>query len=294
MDKAKHKRSAKLLVLEDQEDDNLPILPIGPWAEDKLRVLSNYCNMFTSSMAGKWGGVNYIDLFAGPGLGRIEGTNRIVKGSPLLALSTKVSFDSLVFCEKLPEFSDALSIRCQRIKPDANAQVLRGDCNVLISDVISAASQLRAGSKALTFCFVDPFSLRLEFETIRSLVGRIGKIDFLFLLALDMDGRRNERVYVDAVSPIVDSLLADKGWRDKWESAKRLGTRFQSFVASSFAEQMFELGYYMPPEWVMMEFKDQARNVPLYHLAFFSKNPLGYKFWNECRKYGRGQQSLGL
>lgn len=38
--------------------------------------------------------------------------------------------------------------------------------------------------------------------------------------------------------------------------------------------------------------RSNEKNLPLYHLAFFSKHPRGYEFWNQVLKYGTDQLSL--
>lgn len=246
-------------------------------------------------MKGKWGGgINYIDLFAGPGLGRIAGTFRIVKGSPLLALDTEVPFDLHVFCDNEPRCISALKKRVLLAHPMAAVTYVEGDSNDSLQEIVSCIPKPTQNSKPLSFCFVDPFSLRLQFRTFERLSEHCGKIDFLVLLALGMDAGRNEGIYVDGTSSIVDDLLDDPTWRERWRKAQRAGTPFGRFVSESFSKRMFHLGYKRPADWGTMEFRSDEKNLPLYHLAFFSKDPLGYKFWNECRKYSRPQQSLGI
>jgi hypothetical protein len=42
----------------------------------------------------------------------------------------------------------------------------------------------------------------------------------------------------------------------------------------------------------MKEIRSNEKNLPLYHLAFFSKHPRGYQFWDQVLKYGTDQLSL--
>ena len=40
------------------------------------------------------------------------------------------------------------------------------------------------------------------------------------------------------------------------------------------------------------KFATEPQNLPLYHLAFFSKHPRGYQFWKEACTYGTDQLTL--
>jgi hypothetical protein len=65
-------------------------------------------------------------------------------------------------------------------------------------------------------------------------------------------------------------------------------------VAEEFATKMFSLGYLHPPDWEMKQITTGDKTVPLYHLAFFSRHELGYKFWKQALKYRSKQGSLDL
>ena len=83
-------------------DDGLITEEIGYWGLEKYRLLHLYAQLFSASMKRKWECRVYIDLFAGCGRSRVKGTNRIVAGSPLVALEVDPTFDRYVFCEKDP------------------------------------------------------------------------------------------------------------------------------------------------------------------------------------------------
>jgi hypothetical protein len=68
------------------EDDGLPCSDVGAWAEDKYTLVALYDRLFSTGMKNKWATHVYIDLYSGPGFVRVRGTNRMIVGSPLLAL----------------------------------------------------------------------------------------------------------------------------------------------------------------------------------------------------------------
>ena len=46
-------------------DDGLPKTEVGPWAEDKYRIVALYDELFSTGMRKKWETRVYIDLYAG-------------------------------------------------------------------------------------------------------------------------------------------------------------------------------------------------------------------------------------
>jgi hypothetical protein len=126
-------------------------------------------------------------------------------------------------------------------------------------------------------CFVDPFDLQLRFATIRSLAHL--RIDFLVLLMLGVDGRRNFARYLsDETSTRIGDLIDCPDWRSEY----RAGGNVIHFILRKFDEAMQALGY--------LSATDQAHSIKIvgmgvlqYVLAFYSKNTLGKHFWRETR-----------
>ena len=86
--------------LEYLDDDELLTPEVGPWAEEKYKYVSYYNKLFSTSMKDRWDCRTYIDLFAGAGRSRIRRTNKILAGSPLLALGVPDQYDKYIFCER--------------------------------------------------------------------------------------------------------------------------------------------------------------------------------------------------
>jgi hypothetical protein len=89
----------------------------------------------------------------------------------------------------------------------------------------------------------------------------------------------------------VDELLGDSNWRGRWESQRLPGSSFPRFLAEEFVARMVAIGYGSESKRTMEEVRSD-RNLPLYHLVFFSRHRLGYKFWKEARKYHSDQSEL--
>lgn len=275
-------------VLPTPIEDGLYTPEVGPWSEDKYRIVSLYDTMFSTGMKGKWSKRVYIDLYAGAGQVRIEGTKKLFYGSPLLALQTKDPFDKYIFCEADPAKFAALEARTRRVAPLADVSLIPGDCDSSLPAILAAIPQHSKQQSVLNFCFVDPFGINIDFSTIQALASRF--TDFLVLLAIYMDANRNWKNYVDDESAKVDKFLGDASWRTKWKVAEQEGRRFPAFLAESFAMRMQSLGYLPPPQ--RKTIRSDSKNLKLYDLVLFSKNQRAYAFWDEVLEYSTDQRGL--
>ena len=142
------------------EDDGLYITEVGEWSKDKHFFLHKYINAFTTAMKNKpWSGIHYIDLFAGAGIERLKESQKLDWGSPLIAAQAENPFSSLHLCELDKMKFEALNNRV--IRCHSNAQILNGDANEEVSNIISEIS-----NRSLSLAFLDPFGLHLVFLTL--------------------------------------------------------------------------------------------------------------------------------
>ena len=273
--------------------DGLKYQDAGSWAETKYRLIALYDKLFSSGMKYKWDKRVYIDLYAGAGIASIKETGQLVYGSPLLALLTDDPFDKYIFCEADEEKLNALEQRTKKLSPNADVTFIRGDCNEHISEILKAIPAASSTCKVLSLCFVDPNDLGIKFGTIQALSAKF--MDFLVLLALNMDANRNYSNYLNPVSSKVAEFLCDDDWRTKWQASQSLvqrPPRFPDFLAERFAERMKDLKYLQSPRMKEVRLKVGHKNVLLYHLAIFSKNERAYSFWDEVLKYSTDQMGL--
>jgi three-Cys-motif partner protein len=272
------------------DEDGLVCPEVGRWAEDKYRLVSLYDELFTTGMKNKWGKRVYIDLYAGAGYSRIQGTSTVLKGSPILALAVQQPFDKYIFCEEDSELLAALQTRAKRAASNADVEYVAGDCDAEIDRICSLVPRPSAGNTVLSLCFVDPFDFGIKFGSLRKLSAFF--MDFLVLLAVGMDANRNYDHYVDGNSTKIDEALGNSDWRERW---KQLGARrkeFRHFLASEFARSMESLDYLHQELDQMKLVRSDEKNLPLYYLALFSRHETGYKFWKDVLKYGTDQPSF--
>jgi len=184
----------------------------------------------------------------------------------------------------------ALQERTRRIAPAADVTFIPGDCNVQVHKICKQIPAASKDHKVLGLCFVDPFDLGIKFETLKTLSGNY--LDFVCLLALHMDANRNISTYVGEQSSKIDEFLGTTTWRTCWSSEQAAGKSFPKFLAEQFVQQMKSLGYIAPPLHTMKEVRSGERNLPLYHLALFSRSALAYEYWEQVLKYSTDQLSM--
>jgi three-Cys-motif partner protein len=266
------------------EDDGLCIPAVGPWTEDKFDLIRLYCQIFSTAMKKRTR--VYIDLYAGSGLCRIESRSQVLLGSPLIALSVDAPFDRYIFSESNPERFSALQTRVAGAFSDKRTHLIEGGFEEHVEEICAAIPD-----NALVLCFVDPFDCNFDFRGLEKISESAKGVDFVCLLALQMDAKRNVQHYLQPNSK-VDRMLGNITWRDRWNARSNPREDFAKFLAKEFADSMLGIGYLQTHLHQMKEVKTHDKNVPLYYLAMFSKHPTAFKLWEEVLKYSNPQRSL--
>jgi three-Cys-motif partner protein len=263
--------------------------PVGAWSEKKYSLMGGYCEIFNAGIKNKFTNRVYVDLFAGAGYAPIKGKNKILKSSALISLSIPTPFTKYIFCEMDSEKINALETRARREHPEKDMVFILGDSNITIDAVIKEIHQL--GASTISFAFVDPFSLNLHFNTIKKL-SQVGRIDFLILLALMMNANRNLHNFILDESRVIDLYIDKHNWRGPFLKGDARKEDFIKFLADTYDQNMLNLGYQVKNEGLKPKVDADEFNLSLYYLAFYSKNSLGNKFFQEIQKYHINQQRL--
>lgn len=272
-------------------DDGLITPEVREWSLEKYRLVGSYCDIFTNGMKNKWNQLVYIDLFAGAGYAKVKEKKRIYLNSALIAMSIPSPFTKYILCEKDDEKFEALSKRVKRDFGHLNYELIKGDSNLNIAEVVKAIPSYGKGNTLLPFCFVDPYSLNLNFSTIRSLAN--GLMDFLILQALHMDANRNFDNYLNEESTRIAEYLGVSNWRDLFEKDGVIYRKnFVKFLADQYSEQMNTLGYVKTK--CTHQIKSNVKNLPLYYLSFYSKNARGVDFFKKVQQRVKSQLSMDL
>jgi len=273
------------------EPDEFIIPQVRAWSLEKYKLIGGYCDIFTNGMKNKWDQLVYIDLFAGAGFSKIIETQEVVYSSSLIAMSIPNHFTKYILCEENKEKFHALVERVARLFPALDVTFINGDSNEIIEKVYKAIPAFSKGNTVLSFCFSDPYSLNLHFNTIKKLGSKIA-IDFLILQALHMDANRNFSKYLNEENEKISLYLGNVNWRHDFEANNEYNTNFVKFLADQYLKNMVALNYV--PEHNMHQIRSNDRNLPLYYLAFYSKHPRGIEFYKKVHKYLNPELELGI
>ena len=254
---------------------------------EKIRLHNRYSSIFATAMRTKWDNLGYIGLYAGAGHARVADTGEVVETSALAVLRQPHPFTDYVYVDANPLCAQALETRAQAVQGAARVTILPADVNTSAEAVKRALPRFSKSRTLLSFCFVDPFTLELQFSTIRALSTL--QMDFLVLLMLGVDGRRNFQSYLsNPASTRIDELIDCPTWRAEYTH----GRNVIHFLVNKFDAAMQGLGYLSAAQDVH-PVKIAGMGVLQYVLAYYSKNELGLKFWRETRSSLSSQLSLG-
>lgn len=277
------------------DDDGHYLPEIGGHSLEKIRRHNYYASLFTTAMAGKWKHLAYVGLYAGAGKARIKRTGEIVDTSALAVLRQPVPFTKYVFVDSDPRCIKALETRIARLESEPDVTLIRAAVNDSVDKVMDALPTFDAskGEGLLTLCFVDPFRADLDFEVIRRLSRY--KIDFLVMLPLGFDLRRNLRRYLeDEEDERVGRMIDAPDWRAEWRRKNWPDRKFVRFVLEKFDEAMQRLGF-RPREWKdTVSIKATGMGVYLYSLALYTRHPIAEKFWKTTIAGTSLQTDLGI
>jgi three-Cys-motif partner protein len=283
---------------------NLYLLPVedglltresGRWAEEKLDYLKRYIDVFATSMRKKWRKRNYIDLFAGPGKCKCRETNKVLLGSPILAITANYPFTNYIFVDSNKENTDALNKRIQASNQILNSRILNDNANEVINNIVDNY----ISDDSLNLAFLDPEGLELCWRTVEKLSRK--RVDMIIHYPQMGITRYMPNAVTSKENTSIDYFFGDRKWRDIYRKYK---SNEQIFIHRKlmdyYMKKLRQLGYQdtqFDKDLGIQIFTEPSmknvRNAPLYRLIFASKNKLGKKFWGEITKRDvHGQKRL--
>ncbi len=219
-----------------------------------------------------------MDLFAGPGRGRVGRTGAIVDGSPLIAAQhTGAPFTKLICADLKDDNVRALEGRLTTLSRPA--AFFEGDCNVRIDEIVAEIPP-----HGLNVALLDPYGLSpLRFETIGKLAS-IKRMDIVLHFPT-MDIKRNfERNFNDE-TPYITQFLGTEEWKKKVQRPQDA-----VHLIDLLRERLGAFGY-TQDNIRSLEIKENGRIF--YHLMFLTKQPLGNKIWESiARTDAKGQKGF--
>jgi three-Cys-motif partner protein len=164
--------------------DGLLVRGVKPHSAEKSILVSRSIDTVSFAMGGKWfarkHGLEYVELYSGPGRLLNEHTGHELLGSPLQALAVAKPFSRYVFSDFSEDCVEALS---RRVGSRAGVTVLQGDANDRAHlDRVAALLNPRA----LLIAYLDPARPQdLHWSTIDYLANNFGFIDLIINLPVN-------------------------------------------------------------------------------------------------------------
>lgn len=269
-----------MMKLPAPPDDGLETPEVGEWARDKHHFLLRYIDAFTTAMRNKrWTGLHYIDLFAGAGIAKLKKSGTLDWGSPLIAAQARYPFDKLHLCEeKLASFR-ALESRLAPIVPRERFQLLMGDANEKVHEIVADIP-----ARTLSLAFLDPCKLDLEYDTLQALASI--RADLIIYFPDRLDILRNWKAYYwDNPESNLDGVLGpDSDWRARLATVAT-GQQKVKALLKIYERQIRKLGY-TQFEWEPIPSTGQR----LYWLIYCSRAQIGAKIWRGISQTKPDQQ----
>jgi three-Cys-motif partner protein len=243
--------------------DGLPARRVGRWVERKDHYVDRFATIFANGMKNKWPSRGYIELFAGPGESFDRARRIFVPGSAIRALDR--NFTHFAFVDIDPIATTALRERIRVHGRETVAPVFQADCNAAVHDIRAAIPP-----KALSLAFIDPTNWQVRLSTVEALV-KDRQVDLL--MTFHAGGmRRMEHM----ASADLDAFFGTNKWRNalkcpRWQRVDAL--------LGLYNRQLEPFGY-LPSSTYRVPVKN-SRNVAMYELVVFSKNPRGIDFWRK-------------
>jgi three-Cys-motif partner protein len=196
----------------------------GQHTELKLSLVEEYLKLFTKALRNQFEELWYIDAFAGTGTRTVRTIENggglfespIVeqvetrRGSAMIALDVRPSFDRLVFIESNPAYCEELrSLKARN--PDRHIAVVQGDANRAIQSQIG----WDGWKSARGVLFLDPYGMEVEWATLEA-VAATKAIDVWFLFPLAGLFRQATRRLTD-IDEHKRAALTRMFGSDRWE-----------------------------------------------------------------------------
>jgi three-Cys-motif partner protein len=279
----------------------------GEWTQKKLLALQKYLiayrKIFDRNERAKFFNTIYIDGFAGSGewaSRSIEKTgesnlfenqddfadaSRYTEGSVQIALGLDSPFDKYIFIEQARSNANALEkLISEKFNTlQERTRVVVGDCNREITEITSNWNH----SKDRAVCFLDPYGMSVNWETVES-IAKTKAIDLWLLVPLGQGLCRllmRREIPEGAWAERLDTLLGTADWRSAFYSRKEERTRFGSLFHDERCVGAEEIGEFFLDRLKSVFagvaekplFLRNSKNSPLYMLCFAVGNENGEK-----------------
>jgi three-Cys-motif partner protein len=253
-------------------DDGLVVENVGPWAVDKLKIVTDYIQASSAARRRYLGsGAAYIDVFCGPGRSRIRTTGKYIDGSPAAAFrkaeGSLAPFTAMHVSDADQELLSAAEKRLMKLK--APVRATPGPASSAMPKIVQQLNPF-----GLHFAFLDPHNLgTLSFDLFKSL-AKLKRIDVIVHVSLS-DLQRNADRYTSTAHDQFDRFAP--GWRDQI-GADTNQASLRAAMLQYWSDKVEALGL---PRAKHCELITGSQNQRLYWLIFLSKHNLAHTLWSK-------------
>jgi three-Cys-motif partner protein len=259
---------------------------VGAWAKEKHLLLQQYVGATWAArrnfVGPKDAGATYIDLFCGPARARVDGTNEVIDGSPLVAwrqsAPNHVPFTAVHIADSHPQLVEAAEARLKVAGAPVASEV--GQAVETVDRIITKLDQ-----HALHFAFLDPNGLKpLPFEVLQKL-ARLRRMDML--IHVSVQGlQRNLGKWAGTTTAALDDFAPE--WR-KVVDPRHIDANSRSRVFEHWRGLLQTLGMRVSDAVQLVRGDENQR---LYWLAFAAHHPLPVGLWEKISQ--SKQRNLGF
>ena len=260
----------------------------GQWTQQKLDILRQYLDSYTTALKNQRFQLIYVDAFAGEGYWQpgsdypsedYDEFREVLKGSAAIALEIgDKPFDRLVFIEKAAE--RARSLRELAFQHhDRDIQPIKGDANTELPRFCSGMDDF---DRAVVF--LDPFATEVSWATVEA-IAATEKIDCWILFPLMAVTRMmpTRNAPTDASTVRLDRIFGGRShWQESYQESPQLSMfdteprlerpRGSEQFADMYRQRLESVFHSVAPTRRTLI---NSRRSPLFELFFAASNPLG-------------------
>ena len=264
----------------------------GEWAKEKLYYLNRYFDAFIQATKKSFDRQVYVDLLAGPGRCYLkDNPAEEFEGSPILALTGKAPFSSVLCVEGDARNAEALKHRIGGCPRESTATVLQGNANA--PETIARVREALSGRKTLGLIFVDTLGLSdVAFRTLQEITrGRRADLIYTFHVS-DVTRNIGEAQNKPEEAARFTQAFGNSEWRAAWEAhvQGRAGTVDVADAITAVFEQQLRKGLGYSHVESLHRLMKNSKNAPLYRLILASHDDLAPKLWQRVAKIEFGGQ----
>jgi len=252
-----------------QDEDGLWVENVGPWANEKLKILTDYVQICSGTRE-KYSHRGFIDVFSGPGKSRIRTSGELIDGSPVAAFKQAQGaspFSQIYVSDADPELLKSATNRLKSL--GAPVVPVDGPASTALPSIVKTINKY-----GLHLALLDPHNLgTLSFDLFEAL-AKLKHIDVIVHVSLG-DLQRNVDRYTSEDYQQFDRFAP--GWRDHIRTDVNQAS-LRAAILKYWTDKVAGLGL---PRAKHCELIRGTQSQRLYWLMLLAKHSLAHKFWTK-------------